>query len=149
VSQIKKYLPSEKKPTSIMGLSQIPKQSSTSINSNKVENSPARKSSLSRLTASVLDKVLGNSNAKNTGRAADEGSDRGSTSGAAANTQEGQPTLQKQNSTNRGSFFGNGSSGAGPIARRPPSSHKSGNSGGGGSVVTSLSDLERIERIMT
>jgi hypothetical protein len=57
--------------------------------------------------------------------------------------------LQKQNSTNRGSFFGNGSSGAGPIARRPPSSHKSGNSGGGGSVVTSLSDLERIERIMT
>jgi len=76
VSQIKKYLPSEKKPTSIMGLSQIPKQPSTS----KVESSPARKSSLSRLTASVLDKVLGNSNAK-TAKAEKEGSDRGSTSG--------------------------------------------------------------------
>jgi hypothetical protein len=76
VSQIKKYLPSEKKPTSIMGLSQIPKQPSTS----KVESSPARKSSLSRLTASVIDKVLGNSNAK-TVKAEREGSDRGSTSG--------------------------------------------------------------------
>ena len=45
-----------------------------------MESSPARKSSLSRLTASVLDKVLGNSNAK-TAKAEKEGSDRGSTSG--------------------------------------------------------------------
>lgn len=32
---------------------------------------------------------------------------------------------------------------------RAPSSHKSGGSGGPGSVITSLSDLERIEKIMT
>lgn len=137
-----------------MGLSQIPKQLPSST---KVESSPARKSSLSRLTASVLDKVLGNSNMKNV-RAENEGSDRGSVSGVnhtgtmdARDTQEGggRVTLQKQPSSNRGSFFGNGSTGTGPVLRRPPSSHKSGNSGGGGSVVTSLSDLERIERIMT
>lgn len=74
-----------------MGLSQIPKQPTT----NKVESSPARKSSLSRLTASVLDKVLGNSNAK-TAKGEHEGSDRGSTSGVnytgtmdARDTQEG------------------------------------------------------------
>lgn len=136
-----------------MGLSQIPKQPS----STKVESSPARKSSLSRLTASVLDKVLGNSNIKNV-RAENEGSDRGSVSGVnhtgnmdPRDTQEtgGRATLQKQPSSNRGSFFGNGSTGTGPVLRRPLSSHKSGNSGGGGSVVTSLSDLERIERIMT
>ncbi len=48
-----------------------------------------------------------------------------------------------------GSFFGGGGSTSGVI-KRPPSSHKSGGPGsGGGSVITSLSDLERIERIMT
>ena len=51
---------------------------------------------------------------------------------------------QAEKKSATGSFFG----------RRPPSSHKSNNSGGGGgakgphSVITSLSDLERIERIM-
>jgi hypothetical protein len=157
VTQIKKYLPNDKKLTSIMGLSQIPPKQPSSIN--KVENSPARKSSISRLTASVLDKVLGNSTAKNPPTKATEsfnGSDRGSNSGFPTGTMEinreseVQMKNQQSSNTNRGSFFGGGgSTGAGPQLRRVGSSHKSGGSGGGGSVVTSLSDLERIERIMT
>ena len=64
------------------------------------EQSPARKSSLSRLTSSVLEKVLGSSNVKKT---AGDGSDRGSNSGAPVNVTD---TEGNKPATNRGSFFG-------------------------------------------
>ena len=74
VSQIKKYLPSEKKSggvgaSGILNLGQIssnrPAMLPPSLGSQqKVENSPARKSSLNRLKESVLDRFLGQSNTK-------------------------------------------------------------------------------------
>ncbi len=73
-----------------------------------MENSPARKSSLSRLTSSVLEKVLGNSNIKKVA----EGSDRGSNSGAVNITDHKDTDGGGKPATNRGSFFG--SSGTGP-----------------------------------
>ena len=74
VSQIKKYLPSDKKgnhssTSGILNLGQItqnnrPALIPPSIQQNRVENSPARKSSLNRLKESVLDRFLGQSNNK-------------------------------------------------------------------------------------
>lgn len=62
VSMIKRYLPLEKsRGGNIIGLSMIPKQPSTS---GKAEASPARKSSIGRLTSGMLDALMGNSNAK-------------------------------------------------------------------------------------
>jgi hypothetical protein len=63
VSMIKRFLPLEKssKSKNIIGLSMIPKQPSA-----KGEQSPARKTSLSRLTSNILEK-FGNSNAKKGG----------------------------------------------------------------------------------
>ena len=66
VSQIKKYLPSDKKSSTgsgILNLGQLtsnrPAMIPPSVQQNRVENSPARKSSLNRLKESMLDRFLG------------------------------------------------------------------------------------------
>jgi hypothetical protein len=64
VSMINRFLPLDKHASgrgNIIGLAMIPKQPT----SGKGEQSPARKSSIGRLTSSMIDAVLGNSSAKN------------------------------------------------------------------------------------
>ena len=103
VSQIKKYLPADKKLTSMASMNMRLDQDKLK----RLESgSPIRKSSLGRVASSVVDAILGS-------RRSDAGGDS-----------------EEKKCKKHG------------VAQ----SYKSGNSG---SVVTSLSDLERMERVMT
>lgn len=129
ITSINKYLPSEKKLVNIGG--GIPKQPSTRGG----EQSPARKSSVGRLTSSMIDTFLGKSSQK---------ASNGRKDSVVNGSEKDEPTENEKTQGDRrsGNIFG----------KRPPSSQKSGNSGGGhggpGSAYTSLSDLDRIERVM-
>ena len=120
VSQIKKYLPSDKKSstgTGILNLGQLtsnrPALLPPSVQQNRGESSPARKSSLNRLKESMLDKFLGQSNTKKVNQSRLDsthgaGSDKGDPPGRGTipESQNTQGDLQINNQKRGGSFAG-------------------------------------------
>lgn len=96
------------------------------------EPSPARKSSIGRIASSVVDVVRGSSSKLGFGTESDAG-DRDSVQDHDHLSAQNAP-FEKRSLSNY-------------IGKKITGSFKSGS--GGGSVVTSLSDLERIEKIMT
>ena len=107
--------------------------SKTRLDSEKLkklsEQSPVRRSSITRIASSVVDAIK-----SQTGKLGGQGKDTESEMGDKDSINENINFSEKKSLTN---FFAN---------KKITGSFKSGS--GGGSVVTSLSDLERIEKIM-